>query len=88
LNGVQVVAGSNPVAPTNEIKGLAALTPNPIFLFFLAVPTLCPLKTGKALARLCFPGKGFHHARHVKPCVYSGYKGFHYFIIKLHFAMM
>ena len=77
-NWVQVVAGSNPVAPTNYTKGLPVFTSSPFLLLFLPLPTLSPLITVKALPCLCFPCQVLQYARYVKPSFNKGYEGFYY----------
>ena len=59
--------------PDQFSKGFGGFNVKPCFLFFLSVPTLCPLITVKAIApRLCFPGQVLQYARYVKPFVNKG----------------
>jgi hypothetical protein len=45
---------------------LAALSPSPVFLFFLFTPNLPPFFAVKALLRLCFPGQVLQYTGDVR----------------------
>jgi hypothetical protein len=71
LPEVQVVAGSNPVAPTTSIKGLPVFMASPIFLISLFVPILSLFFIPYAIPGAFFPGQVLQYAGDVQPFIYK-----------------